>query len=69
MKITLIAKKDFEIYDMLGVPKKVKKGCSLLGELTNINGLKLITIVSLDNFEGVYDESVVKEYFDIQEDE
>ena len=71
MRVTLIAKNDVELYDMFGRSKNIPKGCSLLGELNDINGLKLITIVSLDNFFGaVYDESVAKIYFEIEmEDE
>ena len=66
MRVTLIAKDDVEIYDALGKPKKISKDGRVLGELDDINGLKLISIVSMDDMVGtVYDESVVKKYFEI----
>ena len=66
MRVTLIAKDDVEIYDALGKPKKIAKDGRVLGELDDINGLKLISIVSMDDMVGaVYDESVVKKYFEI----
>ena len=66
MRVTLIAKDDVEIYDALGKPKRISKDGRVLGELDDINGLKLISIVSMDDMVGtVYDESVVKKYFEI----
>lgn len=71
MRLTLVAKDEVEIFDAFGRSKKIAKGRTILGELNDVNGLRLVTLVSLEDMSmPVYDESVVKQYFNItMEDE
>ena len=66
MRLTLVAKDEVEIFDAFGKSKKIAKGRTILGELNDVNGLKLVTLVSLEDMNmPIYDESVVKKYFEI----
>ena len=69
-KVTLTAKDDVDVFDMLGRSKHIKKDSKVLGELENIKGLELISLISLgDDFISTYDKSVVKQYFEIVEED
>lgn len=66
--VTLVANDDVTLYHPLGTEQKVSKGQELVGDMIDINTLKIITInCGSDTYPYYYDD--VKTFFDIKEEE